>query len=91
MDIVEKNKNLTFEDKPSIKINTKELFGVECNFEVFGFAKRNNFVPMIDKSYKFDPANLAGGGVSGAKKVSLLKGAKSLRLKDLRGRPLPRP
>ena len=54
MDIVEKNKNLTFEDKPSIKINTKELFGVECNFEVFGFAKRNNFVPMIDKSYKFD-------------------------------------
>ena len=56
MNIVEENKNIIFEDTPSKKINTKEMFGVDCSFDVFGFVKRNNFVPIIDKSYKFDPS-----------------------------------
>ena len=54
MNIVEENKNIIFEKNPSKKINTKELFGVDCAFDVFAFTERNNFVPTIDKSYKFD-------------------------------------
>jgi len=50
----ESNK-LIFENQPSIKINTKELFGIECNFDVYGFASKNNFVPNLDEFYKFDP------------------------------------
>ncbi len=55
MDNIQENKNIIFEDKPSKKLNTKELFGFDCSFDVFGFVKGNNFVPKIDKSYKFDP------------------------------------
>ena len=51
----EKDNGIKSEDKPLVKINTKELFNVDCNFEVYGFSKKNNFVPDIDKSYKFDP------------------------------------
>ena len=51
----EENNDLKYEDQTKIVVNTKELFGVDCNFEVFGFSKTNNFVPNIDKSYKFDP------------------------------------
>ena len=54
MNIVEENKKIIFEDAPSKKINTKELFEVECSFDVFGFTKRNNYIPTIDKSYQFD-------------------------------------
>lgn len=38
-----------------IKINTKKLFGFDCNFDVFGFDKISEFVPQIDPSYIFDP------------------------------------
>ena len=55
MDIIQKNKNIIFEDAPSKIINTKELFGFDCSFDVFGFIKRNNFDPPIDETYKFDP------------------------------------
>ncbi len=43
------------EIKPSRLVNTKEIFGVECNFEVFGFDTSNENVPEIDSSYRFDP------------------------------------
>ena len=56
MDIIQKNKNIIFEDAPSKKINTKVLFGFDCSFDVFGFIKRNKFVPPIDETYKFDPS-----------------------------------
>ena len=49
------NKNIKFELVPNQKINTKELFGVECAFKVFGFKSLNDYVPAIDKNYKFDP------------------------------------
>ena len=51
----ENENGIKSEDRPLVKINTKELFDVDCNFEVYGFSKKNNYVPVIDKSYKFDP------------------------------------
>ena len=60
------NKNINFEQIPTQKINTKEIFGVNCNFEISGFKDRNDYVPSIDQSYKFDPETttsiLAGFG-----------------------------
>ena len=44
-----------FEELPTKKINTKDVFGVKCEFEVFGFLKRSDYVPEIDNSYRFDP------------------------------------
>ena len=44
-----------FESKPSKKIDTKNLFGFENKFDVFGFENTNENVPIIDKSYIFDP------------------------------------
>ena len=49
------NKNIKFESVPDIEINIKEVFGVECTFKVFGFQSSNDYVPAIDKNYKFDP------------------------------------
>ncbi len=42
-------------NKPNIKIDTEEVFGVNCNFDVFGFAEKVENVPEIDSTYKFDP------------------------------------
>jgi len=50
-----KDNNFVKDTSPSNKINTRNLFGVDCNFEVLGFANKSSFVPDIDKSYKFDP------------------------------------
>jgi len=49
------NKNIVFEQSPNIEINTKELFGVKCEFKVKGFNEKNDYVPKIDENYKFDP------------------------------------
>jgi cobaltochelatase CobS len=43
------------ETKPNKLINTLETFGVNCNFEVFGFENVTENVPEIDLSYRFDP------------------------------------
>ena len=43
------------ETKPNKLINTLDTFGVNCNFEVFGFEKITEHVPEIDLSYRFDP------------------------------------
>ncbi len=43
------------ENKPSKIINTKEIFGVSCHFDVYGFDKNSEHVPIIDSSYCFDP------------------------------------
>jgi len=43
-----------FETLPNKKIDTEKVFGVKCNFEVFGFEKQNDYVPVIDETYKFD-------------------------------------
>jgi cobaltochelatase CobS len=38
------------------KIDCKKLFGVTCPFEVKGFEEKNDYVPVIDENYVFDPA-----------------------------------
>ena len=42
-------------EKPNIKIDNKEVFGVSCNFDVFKFVEKTENVPEIDSTYKFDP------------------------------------
>ena len=71
MKINQKNQNIIFENKPTNKINTTELFGIDCNFEVFGFSKKNDFVPTIDKTYKFDPSTTLAilAGFAGNRRV----------------------
>ncbi len=36
------------------KVDVKAVFGFECDFEVFGFAKASEFCPVIDENYVFD-------------------------------------
>ncbi len=43
------------ENKIKKKINTNDIFGVSCNFDVFAFEDRNEHVPEIDDTYCFDP------------------------------------
>jgi len=40
--------------QPDIKISVKQTFGFESEMEINGFSKKNEFVPEIDKNYKFD-------------------------------------
>ena len=42
-------------DKPDSLVNTEKLFGVKCPFSVAAFSKTNEYVPTIDKNYKFNP------------------------------------
>jgi len=42
-------------NKPTKEINTSEVFGTKCNFEVLGFDQPTEHVPEIDSSYRFDP------------------------------------
>ena len=39
---------------PSIKLSVRQTFGIDSNLEVDAFEKKNEFVPEIDKNYKFD-------------------------------------
>ena len=39
---------------PDIKLSVKQTFGIESDMEIDGFSKKNEFVPEIDKGYKFD-------------------------------------
>ena len=48
---MDKDNNLV----PTKKIDTKELFGISCKFNVFGFSSKQDHVPDIDHNYKFDP------------------------------------
>ena len=50
-----KNMDTLFEQSPTKTIDTEHLFGIKCSFDVLGFEKRNNHVPEIDETYKFDP------------------------------------
>ena len=42
------------EIKPDIKLSVKQTFGIDSDMEVDAFSKKNEFVPEIDKDYKFD-------------------------------------
>ncbi len=39
---------------PDIKLSIKQTFGIESNMEVDAFSKSSDYVPEIDKTYKFD-------------------------------------
>ena len=38
---------------PDIKISINQIFGINTDMKVDGFSKKNEFVPEIDKDYKF--------------------------------------
>ena len=40
--------------QPDIKISVNQTFGIDSNMEIEAFSKRNEYVPEIDKNYKFD-------------------------------------
>ena len=45
--------NLT-ELVPDIKISVNQIFGIDTEMKVDGFSKKNEYVPEIDNTYKFD-------------------------------------
>ena len=44
--------NLTLQ--PDIKVSIKQTFGIDSQMEVDAFSEKNEYVPEIDKNYKFD-------------------------------------
>ncbi len=40
--------------QPDIKVSVKQTFGIDSDMQVDAFSKKNEYVPEIDKSYKFD-------------------------------------
>ena len=40
--------------QPDIKLSIKQTFGIDSEMKVDAFSKKNEFVPDIDKDYKFD-------------------------------------
>ena len=52
--------------KPTEDISVKDVFGIDSDMKIKGFADRTDRVPEIDSTYKFDPettlAILAGFG-----------------------------
>ena len=40
--------------QPDIKVSIKQSFGIESEMEVEAFSEKNEYVPDIDKNYKFD-------------------------------------
>ena len=40
--------------KPDIKISVRQTFNLDTDMEVNGFSENNEYVPKIDKDYKFD-------------------------------------
>ena len=40
--------------QPDIKISLKQTFGIDSEMEVNAFSEKTEYVPEIDKNYKFD-------------------------------------
>ena len=40
--------------QPDIKVSIKQTFGIDSEMEVGAFSKKGEYVPEIDKNYKFD-------------------------------------
>tara|TARA_B100000575_G_scaffold283626_1_gene276689 strand:+ start:561 stop:1544 length:984 start_codon:yes stop_codon:yes gene_type:complete len=49
------NKKINPELTPELKIDSEEMFGLKCGFEILAFKNKTENVPEIDSSYKFDP------------------------------------
>jgi cobaltochelatase CobS len=58
--------NMEMAAEPTRRISVREVFGIDSNMEVMGFAEGSDRVPIVDSTYKFDPdttlAILAGFG-----------------------------
>ena len=52
--LIEKKLTTNLNIQPDIKISIKQSFGFDSEMEVEAFSKKNEFVPEIDKNYKFD-------------------------------------
>jgi cobaltochelatase CobS len=44
-----------FLEKPEKTVSAKKIFGVDVDFDIPAFADANDYVPTIDKAYRFDP------------------------------------
>ena len=40
--------------QPDIKISLNQTFGIDSDMQVDAFSKKSEYVPEIDKNYKFD-------------------------------------
>ena len=40
--------------QPDIKVSVNQTFGIDSDMEVIAFSKKSEYVPAIDKTYKFD-------------------------------------
>ena len=40
--------------QPDIKVSIKQTFGFDSEMQVNAFSKKSEYVPEIDKNYKFD-------------------------------------
>ena len=40
--------------QPDIKVSIKQSFGIDSEMEVEAFSQKSEYVPEIDKNYKFD-------------------------------------
>ncbi len=45
---------INIEQTPDIKLSIKQTFGIDSDMEVGAFSKKTEYVPDIDKTYKFD-------------------------------------
>jgi cobaltochelatase CobS len=45
---------LNINSQPDIKISLNQTFGIDSDLEVDAFSKKSEYVPEIDKNYKFD-------------------------------------
>ena len=52
--LIEKKLSPNLNIEPDIKVSIKQTFGIETEMEVNAFSKKNEYVPEIDKNYKFD-------------------------------------
>ena len=50
----------TMDVKPTEDISVREMFGLDTDLVVKGFADRSERVPEIDMTYKFDPDTTMG-------------------------------
>ena len=51
--------------QPDIKVSLKQSFGIDSEMEVDAFSKRSEYVPEIDKNYKFDNKDIKAFGILG--------------------------
>ena len=52
--------NIASAEKPTEDISVREVFGIDSDMKVKGFAERSDRVPELDQTYKFDPDTTLG-------------------------------